>query len=291
MSKINFSPSDYTRDVADAADLMLKNRYYEQNPSLTDDGAALIARPGLKYLRSVGEGPIRALASEPGIFGGDLFIVSYDTLYRMDKNLELETVATDLFDPTSGTVNFAFVQAIGATPERIFFADGRHLQVYDGATTTIITTPEDIGIFDVASVASYVICIPVQEGEYVGRFYWIEPGETVIDPLNFATAESHPDGVLGVETAGDQFWLPGEKKTEVWYPSGNPDTPMERLRGVVFDRGAWEATAIAIKETLIVVDADGSVFAIRGGTPQRISNNSVEEQVRKAIATQQNFTP
>src|SRR5690606_37306686 len=67
-----------------------------------------------------------------------------------------------------------------------------------------ISTPNDIGIFDVATIASYVICIPVQVGEFIGRFYWIEPGEVTIDPLNFATAESSPDGILGVEVSGDK---------------------------------------------------------------------------------------
>lgn len=289
--KANFAKSIYTRRVADAADLLLRNRHFEQNPSLSDDGAALLARPGLKYLTTVGDGPIRAIASEPGVFGGDLFVVSYDTLYRVTKLLSATSLIGNLFSPDTGTVNFAFVQAIGETPERVFFADGRNLMYCEGDTVSVVATPLDIGMFDVVSIASYVICIPVQEGEFIGRFYWIEPGEVVIDPLNFATAESHPDGVLGVESYADRFWLPGEKRTEVWYPTGNPDAPMERLQGVVFDRGTWEATATAIKETLIVVDADGGVFAIRGGAPQRISHHGIEETIRGAIELQQNFTP
>jgi hypothetical protein len=132
--------------------------------------------------------------------------------------------------------------------------------------------------------------VPVQTGEFIGRFYWIEPGETTIDELDFATAESHPDAVLGVLPFGDQFWLPGERSTEVWYPTGDSSAPMLRLQGVVFDRGCWEGTAVAIKETLVVTDADGGVFAFRGGAPQRISNPGIEEQIREAIQTQQRFT-
>ena len=48
--------------------------------------------------------------------------------------------------------------------------------------------------------ANYAV---VQGADKNGRFYWIEPGEHVIDPLNFATAERLPDPVLSVRAVGD----------------------------------------------------------------------------------------
>lgn len=422
MARVNFITSDHKRGVANQADLILRNRYFEQNPSLADDGASLIARPGLNHWLTVGTGPIRGLHSEPGAFDGDLFVVSGGDLFRVDAEGNSTFLVANLNNPDSGVVNMAITQAIGATPEYLFIADGQTLRVYEGPSATaagiltstgvlnnaeqvrigevyyqftnasvdagtplgtsanpwlvamggttedgltnlynainntgvpgtsystaltahdeavatgsspttvtvqadfagvqgntivttetgtnlswgaatltgglggavsLIATPDDIGMFDLVTIASYVICIPTQVGEFVGRFYWIEPGEIVVDPLNFATAESYPDRIMGVERFGDQFWLPGERSTEVWYPSGDPLAPMQRLRGVVFDRGTWEGTAVAIKETLIVVDGDGGVFAIRGGAPQRISNPGIEEQIRLAIANQQNLT-
>lgn len=291
MVKVNFQTSDYSRGVADEASLILQNRYFEQNPSLSDDGAALLARPGLNYLTSVGTGPIRGLHSEPGAFNGDLFIASYDTLYRMDKSLTTTVLETGLNNPDTGAVNMCITQAIGADPEYLFIADGRNLRVYDGTTVATIVTPDDIGIFDVITIASYVICIPVQEGEFIGRFYWIEPGEITIDALNFATAESYPDAVMGVKRFGDQFWLPGERSTEVWYPTGDTTAPMARLQGVVFPRGTWEATAVEINGTLILVDANGGVFVGSGGAFERVSNPGIEEEIRQAIQNQQNLTP
>jgi hypothetical protein len=422
--KVNFARSDFKRSVADAADLILRNRYFEENPALSDDGSALLARPGLKYFTTVGSGPIRGLHSEPGAFSGDLFVASGDELYRVNYNGQALLLLSNMNDPDVGVVNMAITQAIGAEPEHLFIADGRNLWVYEGATATatntllasgavangdqvrigdiyyqftnasvdagapagtagnpwlvalgastaealenlfqaingsgtagtdystslaahnqvtaiafspttvvveaavpgvqgnsivttetganlawtgggalaggvggsvtVVATPDDVGIFDVVTIASYVICIPVQVDEFIGRFYWIEPGEITIDPLDFATAESYPDRVMGVRRFGDQFWLPGERSTEVWYATGDPSAPMQRLQGVVFDRGTWEGTAVAIKETLIVVDGDGGVFAIRGGAPQRVSTPGIEEQIRKAIAVQQNLTP
>jgi hypothetical protein len=55
------------------------------------------------------------------------------------------------------------------------------------------------------------------------------------------------------------------------------------LQGVTFDRGTWEGTAVQVKESMIVVDADGGVFQIAGGL-KRISRPDIEERIRVAIA-------
>jgi hypothetical protein len=82
---------------------------------------------------------------------------------------------------------------------------------------------------------------------------------------------------------GDQFWLPGSNTTEVWYFTGNIDSPVLRLQGVTFDRGTIEGTAVQVKESMIITDSDGGVFQIAGGL-ERISNPAIEERIRKAIA-------
>lgn len=415
MTTLNFQTSDWSRKVANSADLILKNRYFESDPSLTENGATMLPRPGMRNLTTIGQGPIRGLGSEAGSFGGDLFIASFDQFYRMDNNLNQTLIYTGLDNPLTGVVNIAITGAIGTTPEYCFVADGRDLFVYiaDGYAFNILTgspaaadvvrldtiyykwtaggvdvgtpdgtvanpwlvalgvtpldaytnlanaintsgvagtdyssatqinptikstassatemvvratvvgalgnglpstvtgagitwtngttltgggtptfqqveMPDDVGAIDVAVINSYVIVIPVQD-TIPGQFYWIKPGETTIDPLDFATAERSPDQVFGVQVFGDQFWLPGESTTEVWYVTGNPDAPMERLQGIVYDRGSWENTAKAVHETMIIVDADGGVFAVQGGAPQRLSNPGIEEQIRNAMSFQ-----
>lgn len=421
MPSVNFQTNDWARKVTNSADLILKNRYLESNPSLPgddNDPSSLIARPGMRRLTTVGIGPIRGLGSQPGSFGGDLFIASGNGFYRMDNNLFATEVYNGLYLPEVGTVNIAITGAIGTTPEFCFVADGRNLFVYinngyaqntltgtvvngdivrldtyyykyttgsvdagtpDGssanpwlvnlgsssldaftnlanainasgiggtdytsailnnptirsigytstempiqatvvgalgnglATTTTaasasfvngttltggglptftqVQIPDDVGAIDCAVINSYVIVIPVQD-TIPGQFYWIKPGETTIDSLDFATAERSPDAVYGVQVFGDQFWLPGESTTEVWYVTGNPDAPMERLQGIVYDRGSWQNTACAVHETMVIVDADGGVFSVQGGAPQRLSNPSIEEEIREAMALQRHF--
>lgn len=151
-----------------------------------------------------------------------------------------------------------------------------------GTSWTQVQTPDDVGVIGLAYIASEVVVIPAQGNNINGRFYWIEPGETTIDPLNFATAERAPDPISGVTVFGDQFWLPGTNTTEVWYFTGNIDQPVLRVQGVVFDRGAWEGTAIQVKDSMIIVDNEGAVFQIQGGA-KRISRPDIEERIREAI--------
>jgi len=154
----------------------------------------------------------------------------------------------------------------------------------DGGDPSVLAveTPDDVGIISLGYIASYVVCIPAQGEGINGRFFWINPGEITIDPFDFATAERAPDPIFDVVVFGDQFWLPGSNTTEVWYFTGNADSPVLRLQGVTFDRGSWEGTAIQIKESMIIVDSDGGVFQIAGGL-KRISNPSIEERIRQAI--------
>lgn len=150
---------------------------------------------------------------------------------------------------------------------------------------TQVETPDDVGIISVGYIASHVVCVPAQGQGINGRFFWIDPGETTIDPLDFATAERAPDPISGVVVFGDQFWLPGSTTTEVWYFSGNEETPVLRMQGVVFDRGAWEGTAIKVKDSMIIVDSEGGVFEVGGGV-KRISRPDIEQRIREAIQYQ-----
>jgi hypothetical protein len=148
-----------------------------------------------------------------------------------------------------------------------------------------VQTPNGVGMIDVAYCMGYVICVPSQEADINGRFYWIEPGETTIQELDYATAERAPDAISGVTVFNDQFWLPGSSTTEVWYFTGTPASPVQRVQGLVIDRGAWAGTMQGVKESMIMVDPDGGVFQISGGL-QRISGPNVEERIRVAIGQQ-----
>lgn len=147
-----------------------------------------------------------------------------------------------------------------------------------------VQTPDFVGIADVCQSQEFVVCVVAQGQELNGRFYYIQPGATTIDPLDFATAERSPDPINQCIGVGDQFWLFGTSSTEIWYFTGDDTAPVQRVQGRLFERGTWDGTGVAIKDSVIVVGRDGRVYSVDSG-PNVISTPAIEEQIRKAIRT------
>ncbi len=174
---------------------------------------------------------------------------------------------------------------------------GANISWLNGATMTgggteelrQVQVPDDNGSISVAYINGYIITVPVQTANIMGRFYWINPGENTIDPLDYATAERAPDGITQCLVFGDMFWLMGQSTTEPWITTGVFATPMERYQGILYDRGCWPDTAVQVKDSIILVDEDGAVFQIKSGQ-NRISTPAIEERIRLALQ-RQGFVP
>lgn len=154
-----------------------------------------------------------------------------------------------------------------------------------GGSTTFaqVTMPDGVGAIWVDVLASHVFVIPTQTNGFSGRFYWIEPAEYAIDPLNFATAERAPDPLYHAMTLGDHCWMFGVSTTEPWYATGDGAAPFQRVQGRVFDHGTWEGTPVKLGDSIIVADRDGNIWRI-GDTAQRLSNHGIEQRIREAMA-------
>lgn len=140
----------------------------------------------------------------------------------------------------------------------------------------------EISVKAVTTINSYVIVVVnSQYNGTSGRFYWINPGETWIDPLSFATTESNPDSIVSVQVVGDQLWFLGRDSIEIWAATGDPDLPFAKINGLTMNYGALEGTDVTINNMLFFADTTGIVYSVSGGAPQRISTNSIEEKVRQ----------
>lgn len=284
MKNIPLWGTDYVRRVSKAASVAMKNRFFEKNPVLSEDPTAAISRPGMRKFAEIGTGPIRKLFSSPGVFDGDLFVVSGEDLYRVSADNLAETfLGTIGINPTASITMCATAPFEGGPGAYLYITEGGVLWLYEeGEALAQVTVPDDVGAVSVAYINSYVIVVPVQEDDIKGRFYWIEPGEKTIDALNFATAERNPDGIHQTLVYGDMFWLLGENTTEPWITTGDPAAPMERYKGILFDRGTWPGTAVQVKDGLIMTDENGAVFQ-NSGQNKRISRPDIEERIRRAI--------
>lgn len=268
--------SSWVRNRADSPSLPIVNRFFEKNPTNTDEQVALIERPALVEYLDAGPGPGRRLFRQPGFAGGALFHVSGDELHKHVMNVNRTVTSSQI----SGFVDGEGAPDICATPEYLWITDGYELQYTNGtAALSPIATPDDIPFISIDVFNGYVLCVQNNSD----RFYWIQPSEITINPLDFATAERFPDKILQVRVVGDEFWLLGEKSIEVWRATGDGDAPFQRIEGRAFNFGIVGGTAVRLDDTSVICVADdGSVYNI-AGVPTKISNPSVAERIRDGI--------
>jgi hypothetical protein len=173
-----------------------------------------------------------------------------------------------------------------------------------GATTLLgggthalhgVPMPDGLGAKALATVSSFVM-VSVANSQ---KFFWIQPGETTIDALDFAEKESNPDNIVDMLTVGDQVLVMGQGSTETWYATGVSDAPFQPVEGRVYARGCVEGTAVVVGDTVMLVGDDGVVYQFgytwgekntQGGV-NRISNHGIEERIRVQLRREQGYPP
>lgn len=276
--------------AASAGDLIrIGTTYYSWNADVDNnapDGTA--AHP---FLALDGADNLQALAN----------LISFDGVRGVDFSTTVPGPSSLVTATTTGGPPATAMQVIA----RSQFADGNTIAtvgtggpVFGSATLTGggvhilrgVPTPDGVGIRSLTQVSGYVLASVAQSQ----LFYWINPGEVVIDPLNFAEKESNPDNIVDMLTIGDQALLCGEASTENWYATGDADAPFVPQEGRVFQRGVVAGSPVVVKDSLILVGNDGVVYEIgytSGGTTSygvnRISTHSIEERIRIELRSEQ----
>jgi hypothetical protein len=173
-----------------------------------------------------------------------------------------------------------------------------------GATTltggggTALQTVTGMGASEVpkalASVSGYVLVSVAN----TSKFYWLNPGEVTIDPLNFASKESNPDNILDMLTVGDNVLICGNGSAENWYATGTFAAPFAPIEGRVYQRGVIEGTPVVVRDSVVLVGDDGVVYEIgyQFGTSAQwgvhpISNSGIAERIRTQLRREQGLVP
>ncbi len=89
---IPFGLASYRRDAAQLPEFRLVNMLAEATPAAKTQ-VAIIGRPGVNSVATWGSGPINGVFREEGVFDGDRFALSGQTLYR--EGVSIGTVLGD----------------------------------------------------------------------------------------------------------------------------------------------------------------------------------------------------
>ena len=267
MTLIPLGIGSYKRSDGLVPEVVLRNLYLEKDLSgISPDKTLRIQRPGLTRTESY-PSSIRGLHYRTST--GERLIITGITLVVGGQ--------------AKGTVAGPGMAVMVSTPFVTVIASGGAAHLYD-ETVTDLKLPDDAPsagyVQDVDQLNAYAIVLLPN-----GRFYWLVPGETKIDALNFATAESLPDKAVAVRRLGDEFWIFGTQNIEVWQPTGDLDAPFQRAAGRNFERGCLARDTVRrFDNTLVWVGDDYQVYRA-SSVPQVISDPGISERIRRAAGS------
>jgi hypothetical protein len=263
--------SAYVARSINAADNRMVNLFPEVIPEGGKEAAFLNRAPGLNFLQTVGTGPIRALWAHQ-TNGSDFYVVSGNQFYKLTG---LNATPTLL-----GNVAGNGPVSIADNGTQLFIAANGPSYIYNEVTNVFaqITDPDFPGAVTVAYLDGYFVF-----NQPNSQIIWVSQllDGTSVDPLDFASAEGSPDGVVGLIADHRELWVFGTDSVEVWYDSGAADFPLTRIQGAFNEIGCVSAYTIAKMDNGLFwlgTDARGQgiVYRANGYTGVRISTHAIE---------------
>ena len=261
----------YVARSVNAVDNRMVNLYPEATPENGKTAGFLNRAPGLRFLATLGGGPVRGLWQ----FGAYGYAVSGNTLYRVDS----AWTATVL-----GTVSGSGPVSMSDNGTQLFVACNPRSYIYNATTSVFaeITDPDFPGAVTVGYLDGYFVF-----NEPNSQKIWVTQllDGTSVDPSDFASAEGSPDGLLAVAIDHREAWLFGTNTVEVWYDSGAAAFPLERIQGAFNELGCAAPYSVAKMDNgLFWLGSDargnGMVYRANGYTGQRISTHAVEYAIQ-----------
>ena len=263
--------SSYVARSVNAADSRCVNLFPEIVPEGGKEAAFLQRCAGLRLVATVGQGPIRGLWR----FGDYLYVASGGELYRVDGN----------YDSTFlGYINGSGPVSMSDNGTQLFVACNPSAFIYNADTGVFeqITDPDFPGAVTVGYIDGYFVF-----NEPNSQRFWVTSlnDGTQIDPLDFASAEGNPDGIVALNVNHREVWLFGTSSIEVWYNAGLTDFPLARLEGAFMELGCAAPYSVAkLDNSVFWLGSDargnGIVYRNNGYNGQRISTHAVEWQIQ-----------
>ncbi len=265
----------YVARSVNAADSRCVNLFPEILPMEGKTAAFLNRAPGLRRLATLASGPVRGLWS-PDPNGSYAYAVAGNTFYRIDTSYNAQA-----FGYVSGTGPVS----MSDNGVQIFIASNPDGYIFNMNTQIFapITDPDFPGAVTVGYLDGYFVF-----NEPNSQRVWVTQllDGSSVDPLDFASAEGSPDGLVALIIDHREAWLFGTSTVEVWYNSGNADFPLERIQGAYNEIGCAAPYSLAkLDNGVFWLGADargeGIVYRTNGYTGVRVSTHAVEWQIQQ----------
>lgn len=237
----------------------------------------LAPAPGTRLFAVVGDGPIRGARDVEG----RLFVVSGTGLYLVNADTSSTLLGTI---PGSGRVSLTHNQESGGST--VVVANGFSGFTYNTATEVFaeITDPGFPGAITVDFLDQYITGI---EPDRRYAFHSELANAASYNTLDRYVAESAPDRLVGQIADNGQWWLFGERTTEVYTNTGAATGTFQRIPGATMERGLAAPFALArLDNSIFFLGDDGSVYRTSGYSPLRISTHPIEQAISRCDTSQ-----
>ena len=236
---------------------------------------ALYLTPGLRLLKTVGLGPIRALHVSTIPKDPTLYVTSGTEFYRLDTNY----TATNL-----GPIDTALSTL--ATPVTII-DNSQQVAVFNGAVGFVSSHGGNLSPITLPFGASPIMAAYMDGFAAInqaGTAKWWQSDLLDLsswDALNFASADTNPDNLVALAQVRREMFLFKETGTEVWDNVGTPGFVFARNQGVFIEHGIVSGRSLAkADESLYWLSRSGTgvgtAFEMTGYNPKRISTFGLE---------------
>lgn len=243
---------------------------------------AFLGTPGLKQelIVNAGTAPSRALYT----YEGSMFGVFGSDVYRFTPPLVKSKIGT------IGTSQ-GFVSITANNNGQVIFVDGMAGYIYDintgvfslinpsvTASSGFPGIPLNVGFLD-----GYFVVPSGSDNKRTYQISAINDG-TKWDPLDEAQIQAYPGELVGVGVVNRRLYFFKTDTTEVWYNQGSADFPFRRDNNLLFNFGCLAASSIVSDFGYLFWLAKdrngvGSVMMTTGQTPEKISNESVDNLI------------
>lgn len=263
------SGTDTSDDTAQHSGERLLNMFFSPNTNPEKHLSPGIVKSfsGMKEIADLGA-PIRALIAVPGA----IYAAADSALW---------TVSDSGFGRIGGIADGRTVMSYNGRHVAVA-VDGKYY-VWTGAE--MVSPPVDplTYVQDLAFLDQRIILAGSDTGQFMVTGL---ADATNISALDFATAESKPDGITAIQALRKELHIYGSDSFELWAGTGqtatdiDPGFPFAPVPGGNFDQGAIEGTVDTFGNTAYWVSPDNYVYAGAGLQPQRVSTPNIEEQLR-----------
>lgn len=263
--KIPFAVSSYKGPSLPVSAQRVVNMYAERQPPDAKTDVAVFGCPGIVTFATCGIGPVRGAHK----MGSLAYVVSGVRLYSVSST----GVAVDLGGAISGTGPVS----MDDNGTQLAITNGTNGYLYSVALGFTLITDVD---FNAAETVQFFDQRFYFDWKNTNKFFGSDLLDgTAYNALVFASAESRPDNVKAVLLLKLILLVFGDNTIEPWQDVAAANFPLERVPGVVIERGLAAPHATAKEDnSAFFLGEDRRFYRLDGITPIGISTPAIDAE-------------